>query len=143
MHSPQNGKRTINPGAILVAKSAPLPEQWRLENDATESGWGPLWNNLDGHQLEKELTTEGWTFFYMAGRIKATAFGFDREKMVHTALKRLIANTRLQNCNCLEIDEVAPHSFLGMPYVSISAHSRHIQKGLVFSGTTSKDENLK
>jgi hypothetical protein len=134
MVSPQNGKRTIGPGSILAAKSAPLPERWRLESDATATGWAPLSNHLDGHQLEKELATEGWTFFYMAGRIKATAFGFDREKMVHTALKRLIASVRLQKCNCLEIDEVAPHSFLGMPYVSVAAHSRHIQKGLVFSG---------
>ncbi len=123
----------ISPGSILVEKSAHLPEPLRLESDATASGWAPLANNLDGHQLEKELATEGWTFFYMAGGIKATAFGFDREKMVHAALKRLIAKVRLQKCNCLEIDEVATRSFLGMPYVRVSGHSRHIKKGLVFN----------
>jgi|ERR1700674_5373772 len=134
MISPQDGHRTIGPGSILVEKSAHLPELLRLESDATESGWGRVASNLDGHQLEKELATEGWIFSYMAGSIKATAFGFDREKMVHAALKRLISNVRLQKYNCLEIDEVATHSFSGMPYVSVSAHSRHIQKRPVFSG---------
>jgi hypothetical protein len=54
--------------------------------------------------------------------------------MIHAALKRLIANVKLQKCNCLEIDDVATHSLLGMPYVSVSAHPRHIQKGMLFSG---------
>ena len=91
-------------------------------------------SSLNSHEFENELATTGWTFFYMAGGVRATAFGFDRQKTVYTALKRLIASVRLQKCNCLEIDEVAMHAFLGLPYVSVSAHSRHIQKGLVFSG---------
>ena len=130
----QEGHRTIAPGAILVEKSTRLPEPLRLEGDSTASGWAPVADNLDGHQLEKELSAAGWTFFYMAGSIRTTAFGFERQRMIHAALKRLITVVRLQRCNCLEIDDVAAHSFLGMPYVSLSAHSRHIQKGIVFSG---------
>jgi len=91
-------------------------------------------SRLNFCELEKELASAGWTFFYMAGKITTTAFGFDRQKTVHTALKRLIASVRLQKCNCLEIDAVASRSFFGIPYVRVSAHSRHIQKGLVFSG---------
>jgi hypothetical protein len=132
MNSPQNSTRTIGPGAILIEKSAQLPELLRLESDST-AGWVRVTNNLDCYQIEKELASEGWTFFYMAGRIEATAFGFDREKMIHTALKRLIAKVRLQKCNCLEIDEVATKSFLGMPCVSVSGHSRHLKKGLFFN----------
>ena len=91
-------------------------------------------SGLNSHELESELATKEWTFFYMAGGVRATALGFDRQKTVYTALKRLIARVRLHNCNCLKIDEVAMHAFLGMSYVSVSAHSCHIQKGLVFSG---------
>ena len=83
-------------------------------------------------EFEKELATVGWTFFYMAGEIRTIALGFDKQKMIDAALRRLIANVRLQKCNCLEIDKVAAHSFLGLPYVSVSAHSRHIQKGSIF-----------
>jgi hypothetical protein len=53
---------------------------------------------------------------------------------IDSALQRVIAGARLQHCNCIEIDEVSAHSFLGIPYVSVSAHTRHIQKGMIFSG---------
>jgi hypothetical protein len=139
MNSPQNGIRTIGPGAMLVEKSAQLPESLRLESDST-AGWARVSNNLDGHRLETELSTAGWTFFYMAGAIGAIAFGFERQKMVHTALKRLIAKVRLQKCNCLEIDAVATKSFLGMPYVSVSGHSRHLKKGLFFNAIREETE---
>jgi hypothetical protein len=122
--------QAITPGAILIEIGTLLPEPLRLENELHPSGWTSVANNLDGHQLEDQLAIAGWTFFYMAGKIRTTAFGFDRQKMILAALKRVIANVKLEKCNCLEIDEVATHSFLGMPYVSVSAHSRHIQKGL-------------
>jgi hypothetical protein len=32
--------------------------------------------------------------------------------------------------NCLEISRVAAKSFLGLPYVTVAAHQRHIQEGL-------------
>jgi len=86
------------------------------------------------HELELELTAAGWTFFLMAGAIRATAFGFNQQTMIDAALKRFIRNVRQQRCNCLEIDGVVTHSFFSMPYVSISAHPRHIQKGEVFAG---------
>jgi hypothetical protein len=85
-------------------------------------------HNLAPRELEEELSTAGWTFFYMANAIRATA------RTIPAALKRLMTKVRRQGCNCFEIDEVATHSFLGMPYVSVSAHPRHIQKGMAFSG---------
>ncbi len=124
----------ITPGTILIERGTLLPQSFRLENESYPSAWMSVKSRLNFYELEKELASAGWTFFYMAGKITTTAFGFDRQKTVHTALKRLIASVRLQKCNCLEIDAVASRSFLGIPYVRVSAHSRHIQKGLVFSG---------
>jgi hypothetical protein len=134
MISQQNGDRTIRPGAIFVKKGTLLPEPLRLENDATATGWAPIASDSDGRPLEKKLAGAGWTFFYMAGAIKTTAFGFEKSRMIHRALKRLFTTVTLQKCNCIEIDDVATHTFLGIPYVSVSAHARHIQKGMVFSG---------
>ena len=62
----------------------------------------------------------------MASAIRRRAFGFDRAKRIQAALKRVMSNVR-------EIDGVATHSFLGIPYVSVSAHPRHIQKNMLFS----------
>ena len=121
-------------GTILIERDAPRPRCFELRDGSPVNAWMPVTHNFTPHELEKELSSTGWTFFFMAGAIRSTAFGFDRVRTTDKALKRLIANVERQKCNCLQIDEVAMHSFLGLPYVSVSAHSRHIQKGMIFSG---------
>ena len=123
----------ITPGAILIKKGTPLPEPLRLGTDSQAKGWASVTNTLDTHELERKLSTGGWTFFYIAGAIRTTVFGFDRAKMIHAALKHLLASVKLQKCNCLEIDDITTRSFLGMPYLSVSAHTRNIQKGVLFA----------
>ena len=124
----------ITSGTILISNDAERPECFHLDDDDSSSGWTPLKRHLSFSDLDRELASKGWTFFYFANSITATAFGLDRAKLVHSALARLIANVNVRKCNCLEIDTVTKHSFLGMPCVNISAHPRHIQKGMVFSG---------
>jgi hypothetical protein len=119
----------ITPGTILIEKDTIVPTFFRIGAESYPNAWMRAIRNPNIHESEKELATAGWTFFYMAGEIRAIAFGFDKQKMLDAALRRLIAKVRMQKCNCLEVDEVSTHSFLGMPYVSISAHSRHIQTG--------------
>jgi hypothetical protein len=68
----------------------------------------------------------------MAGEIQATAFGFDKPKARRAALKRLITDVRSQRCNSIDITQVTEKSFLGLPYVRVTAHSRHLQKGTLF-----------
>ena len=129
----------ITSGTILIEKGTVLPQSFRVESQSYAREWMSVGGDRSSHDLEKELTITGWTFFYMAGTVTANACGFDRLKTVNTALGRLIASARLQKCNCLEIDEVAMHSFLGMPYVSVSAHSCNIQKGSLFWGAISQN----
>lgn len=124
----------IASGSILIEGDAPHPPCFQLEDDSCPNGWMSVKLPVTPRELDKELSGTGWTFFYIASVIRTTVFGFNPAKMIQAALKRLIANVRKQKCNCLEIDTVATHSFLGIPYVSISAHLRHIQKGMVFSG---------
>ena len=124
----------ITRGTILMDKDTLRPQCLQLETDPYPNAWIPVKHDLTPNDLEKELSTAGWTLFYLASPISTTAFGFNRAKMIHAALKRLIAKAKLQKCNCLEIDDVVTRSFLGMPYVSVSAHPRHIQRGLVFAG---------
>jgi hypothetical protein len=130
----QHSSRVIGPGTILVKIGTPLPEPLKLESDSAATHWACIANNLNGRQLAEQLDTAGWTFFYMAGSIRTAALGFQRQNMVNAALRRSIASAESQRCNCLAIDDVALHSFLGMSYVRVSAHSRHIQQGMTFSG---------
>jgi hypothetical protein len=129
-----DSERRIGPGLILIATSALVPQSVRLESDSNGVGWTRVAGLSNAEQLEQKLTTAGWTFFFMAGKIRTIAFGFNRQSMIAAALKRLMARVKTQKCNCLEIDAVATRTFLGIPYVSISAHARHIQKEMAFCG---------
>jgi hypothetical protein len=122
----------ITPGSIWIAEGTPLPKSLVLQNEPASNGWATV--KTARSTFEKELQDSGWTLFFMAGEIKATVFGFDRQKTLRTALQRLIAKVTAQNCNSMEIAEVTSKSFLKVPYVSVSAHPRHLQKGQVFSG---------
>ena len=126
MNDNQNGHFSISRGIVLIEKSTLLPEPMRLESDSAGSGWARVADSGGVHQLEQKIDAAGWTFSYLAGAIRASAFGFNRQGRINTALRRLFKTAKRQHCNCLEIDDVAAHSFLGVPYVSVSAHSRQI-----------------
>jgi len=124
----------IAPGTILMEGDALRPEFFDLADGPYPNAFMSLTHRLPPHDLEKELFRTGWSFLYMAGAIKTMAFGYDRAKMLNAALKRIIQQVREQRCNCFEVDRVETHSFLGLPYVNVSAHARRIQKRLVFPG---------
>ena len=121
----------IKTGTILIEGGASMPASVRLEGGTYSSGWRSV-SNLDLNQLDSAIHQAGWTFFFMAGEIKITAFGFDKERAVRRAMKRVITSVESHRCNCVEITEVSAKSFLGMPYVNVSAHSRHIQESSAF-----------
>jgi hypothetical protein len=109
-----------------------MPESFVLEKEPGPGRWKSF-KSLDRKELDTQITQAGWAFFFMAGEIKITAFGFDREKSARRAMKGVITNVETHKCNCVEITEVSPKYFLGIPYVSVCAHARHIQKSSAFS----------
>jgi hypothetical protein len=123
---------TITAGSILVENGTHLPGALLLQSGSGSNGWAAVKDPR--LTFEKAVEEAGWTFFFMAGEIKATVFGFDRQKALRAALKRLITDVRLQRCNSIEITRVEGNSFLRVPYVSVSAHPRHLQQGTCFSG---------
>ena len=122
---------TITAGSIWVEEGTRLPKSILLPSESNSNGWAAVKDARSS--VEKTIQAAGWTFFFMAGEIKTTVFGFDRQKALRTALKRLITDVKSQHCNCIEITGVMGKSFLGVPYVSVSAHPRHLQMGLVFA----------
>src|SRR5437899_183204 len=117
---------SIKAGAILVEDGTVLPGAMVLERKPFQQNWRSV-QDLDRGGIEAQLGKAGWTFFYMAGEIKTNGFGFDAAKRVQAAVRRVIEDVRSQQCNCLEITHLAEKSFFGIPYVSVSAHARHIQ----------------
>ena len=118
----------INAGTILIKEGTLLPEGLQLESDPYLQGWR-LVKNLGSSGMDRKLCDAGWTFFYMASEVKAMAFGSDSEKTTRRAVKKAFANMRSGRFNCLEISRVAAEHFLGLPYVTVAGHPRHIQEG--------------
>ena len=123
---------TITAGSILVETGSYLPDASLFHSESDSNGWAAV-KDLRA-TFEKTIREAGWTFFFMAGEVKATVFGFDKQKSLRTALKRLIADVKSQHCNSIEITRVVAKSFLSVPYVSVFAHARHLHKGKRFSG---------
>ncbi len=123
----------IKTGTILIETNAIMPESLPLDGKPYTSAWSSV-SNLDLNGLGTAISKAGWTFFFMAGEIKITAFGFNSDKAVRRAVKRVITNVESHQCNCVEITDVSLKSFFGMPYVNVSAHSRHIQESSTFAG---------
>jgi hypothetical protein len=119
----------INAGAILIKEGTFLPESLQLESEPYSKGWR-LVKHLGSSGLDGKVCEEGWTFFYMAGEIKRSVFGFDKEKALRRAVNRVLANLNSEKFNSLEIARVAAKRFLGLPYVTVSAHPRHIQESM-------------
>jgi len=127
----------ITAGDILIEEGTHLPDSLTLQGKPDSNGWTAL--NGTRSAFETEIREAGWTFFFLAGEIKSTVFGFDKQRALRTALKRLIANVKTHNCNGIDIAQVTEKTFLKVPYVSVTAHARHLQKGLTFSGQAITD----
>jgi hypothetical protein len=122
---------SITAGSILVEENVRLPNNLLLQSASDANGWAPIKGTRS--TFEKAVQEAGWTFFFMAGEIQATALGSEQPKAIGAAMKRLIADVRAQHCNCIEISQVTQKSFLGVPYLRVTAHARHLQKGMLFS----------
>jgi|SRR5208337_1790245 len=120
---------TINTGTILIKESTILPEGLQLESEPYTKGWR-LVKNQCSSGMDRQVSEAGWTLFYMAEEMKASVVGSDLEKTTRRAVKRVIASMKSEKLNCLEITQVAVKHFLGVPYLTVSAHPRHIQESI-------------
>jgi len=119
----------IKVGSILVRENIVFPLGVSVENEALFSGW-KLIRNLDGYALARLLAKANWNFFYLAGEIQSIAIGKGSAAAIRRALKRILAKREGQSYNSLEIAEIAAKRFLGIPFISVKANSRHIQEGI-------------
>ena len=119
----------IKSGTLLILQGAQLPAGLQYESEPFVDGWTVV-KNLDPNGLDQIVRREGWTLFFIAGAIVMIGFGSDPEKASAKALKSIIKSLKGRKFNCLEISEVSAKRFLGVPYVRVGVHLRHIQEGL-------------
>ena len=121
----------IRVGTMLIEDGTHTPESLVVGTERYSAGWSSIIKSTSA-QLGKKLESAGWTFFYMAGEIRTSGFGFNDKSRTDRAVARVIDAVKRQNCNCLEITQMRRRSFLGLPYTSLVAHARHIQRSRSF-----------
>ncbi len=114
---------------IFIKEDTPLPANLPIESEAFLPGWRVV-KNLDRSTLARNIGGANWSFFYLAGEMRATVLGRDRSGTVRRAVRRVLAKQKGQKFNSLEITNVVSKRFLGIPFIDITAHSRHIQQGI-------------
>jgi hypothetical protein len=117
----------IQPGTIMIEEGSSMPMSLLLEGAPAAEGWKAV-DAADRQDMERKIRQAGLIFFRKPEVISAKVFGFNRRKALKAALERVIAMVKLQKCNGLQITEISTKSFLMLPYVSVSAQSRHIQE---------------
>jgi hypothetical protein len=128
-------------GTMLVADNTEMPATLVVGTQHYSAGWSSITGSTSA-QLGREIEHAGWTFFYMAGEICKTGFGFNDQSRAARAVEHVIKAVRRENCNCLEITQMRRRSFLGLSYTSLIAHARHIQRSRSFHDLSNMPERI-
>jgi hypothetical protein len=125
---------TIQVGSILIEEQSPrMAKALALETDPYIEHWRVV-KTLNGFTLDDKIHAARWNFFFLAEEVKTMFFGAIGATRVRQALKRITRKVSQQNFNSLEVTGIVAKRFLGLPYTTVSAHSRHIQQNCQLDG---------
>jgi hypothetical protein len=116
----------VKVGTILMRAWPGMSQLIGLETEPCFGEWAAV-KGLDPFALDRKIHAAGWNLFFMAAEVKAMFFGSLKAAKVQSALQRILAKVKPQHFNGLEVTAIVAHHFLGVPYVTVSAHSRHMQ----------------
>lgn len=122
--SDMNGTKTI-----FIKEDTPLPTTLSIQSEAFLPCWRVV-RNVDRYTLASKIEAANWSFFYLAGELRATVLGRDRSRTLRRAVKCVPAKQVGRKFNSLEITKVVSKRFLGVPFMSVTAHARHIQESI-------------
>lgn len=112
---------------IFIRENTRLPASVALESEVFLPDWRSV-KNLDGRELGRKIENAKWNYFYLASPVKATVLGGNGRETLRRAVHRILAKKQSQDFNSLEITKIISKHFLGVPYLTVSAHFRHIQE---------------
>jgi hypothetical protein len=113
---------------VFIREGTPLPTALSIESEMFLPGWRAV--KIDRQALTREIERANWNFFYLAGETKTIVLGRDRLGTLRRAVKSILARQEGRKFNSLEITRIVSKWFLGIPFTSVTAHSRHIQEGV-------------
>ena len=119
---------TVQVGTIFIEDRPLIMRPLDLKSEPYSGAWGVLQSHT-GSTLDQKIRGTGWNCFFMAGEVKASVFGGIAAKSIRRALKKIFAKVKDPDFNCLEVTKINEKHFWGVPYITVCAHSRHIQQG--------------
>lgn len=119
----------IKTGTILIREGARLPADLDVVSEVHAPGWR-LVNNFNGFELGREAYRASWSLFYLADKITTRVLGGEGQEAIGRAVQGILAKLKGEKFNCLEITKVTPKHFLGIHFLSVSAHPRQLQEGM-------------
>jgi hypothetical protein len=132
---------TVQVGTILMKEWPGMTQLLQLESEPCSGNWS-LVKTFDGVSLDRKILAAGWNFFFMAAEVKVMFFGVPGAAKIQNALRRILAKVKPQHFNGLEVTEIVSSHFLGVPYVTVSAHSRHMQQGCYLDSSEVRQASL-
>jgi len=117
---------TVQVGTILMKQWPGMPQLIGFETEPSLGEWSMV-KVQDASSLDRKIHAAGWNFFFMAAEVKTMFVGSLRAAKVRSALKRILAKVKHEHFNGLEVTAIVARHFLGVPYVTVSAHSRQLQ----------------
>jgi hypothetical protein len=118
---------TIQVGTILIDDEPRLTQGFAATSEPYSGHWSVL-PAFESKALDREILAAGWKFFFLAAEVKVMFLGTLGAQRIQNAVKRLLKKVKNQDFNCLEVTGIVAKRFWGMPYATVSAHSRHIQQ---------------
>jgi hypothetical protein len=118
---------TVQVGTILMKETPEMTQLLGLKSEPCSGSWSVV-DALEGLGLDHKIQAAGWNFFYMAAEVKVMFLGAVGAAKIQNAVKRLLEKVKPENFNGLEVTGIVAKHFLGVPYVTVSAHSRHVQQ---------------
>ena len=131
----------VQVGTILMSQWPeifdPDPKTFELKSEPYSGPWSVV-EGLDGFALDRKIRAAGWHFFFIASQVKAMFLGGPRAEKIKNALNRVLSKVSEQHYNSLEVTGIVSKHFLGVPYVAISAHPRHLQHTCYLDGAEAR-----
>ena len=115
-------------GTMMVREGLFLPGQLDMALEGYSSGWRTVADD-DAHGFDGKLRELGWSCFFLAGELKAVWLGPSEAGVLKSAVCGLLSKVRAMGFNSVEFTKITRYKWLGIRYVRVRGHARHIQQG--------------
>jgi hypothetical protein len=116
-------QQELQTGTVLMKES----DLFELESEPYFGSWSVV-KAFDCCAFDQEVHAAGWHFFFMGAEVKVMFLGALGAKKIKKAFRQILGKMRGPNFNCVEVTGIIAKRFLGVPYTTVSAHSRYIQQ---------------